>query len=55
MCGSLAQRPFFRTSLPRAVFIELMESATGTSSVEFSFNDTMYQQTDGVLRNDRVA
>ena len=27
-------------------FIELMESAT--SCVEFSFNDTMYKQTDGV-------
>ena len=32
--------------IPQAVFIELMESAT--SSVEFSFNDTMYKQTDGV-------
>ena len=46
MCGSLVQRPFFHTSIPQAVFIELMESAT--SSVEFSFNDTMYKQTDGV-------
>ena len=32
--------------IPQAVFIDLMESAT--SSVEFSFNDTMYKQTDGV-------
>ena len=31
---------------PQTVFIELMKSAT--SSVEFSFNDTMYKQTDGV-------
>ena len=33
-------------SIPQAVFVELMESAM--SSVEFSFNDTMYKQMDGV-------
>ena len=32
--------------IPRNVFVELMKSAT--SSVEFSFNNTMYKQTDGV-------
>ena len=31
---------------PQGLFIECMESAT--SSVAFSFNDTMYKQTDGV-------
>ena len=33
-------------SFQRDVFVELMKSAT--SSVEFSFNNTMYKQTDGV-------
>ena len=46
ICGSLVQRPFFTPPIPQAVFIEVMESAT--SSVEFSFNDTMYKQTEGV-------
>ena len=32
--------------IPKDVFVELMKSAT--SSVEFSFNNTMYKQTDGV-------
>ena len=32
--------------IPKNVFVELMKSAT--SSVEFSFNSTMYKQTDGV-------
>ena len=32
--------------IPRNVFVELMKSAT--SSVEFSFNNTMYKQTVGV-------
>ena len=32
--------------IPKNVFVELMKSAT--SSVEFSFNNTMYKQTDGV-------
>ena len=32
--------------ISKAVFIELMKSAT--SGVEFSFNDIMYKQTDGV-------
>ena len=36
----------FRPVFPRDVFVELMKSAT--SSVEFSFNNTMYKQTDGV-------
>ena len=31
---------------PREIFIELMQ--TGFSSVEFNFNDTMYQQINGV-------
>ena len=31
---------------PREIFIELMQTAT--SSVEFSFNDSMYRQTDDV-------
>ena len=35
-------RPF----IPKDMFVELMKSAT--SSVEFSFNNTMYKQTDGV-------
>ena len=32
--------------IPKNVFVELMKNAT--SSVEFSFNNTMYKQTDGV-------
>ena len=32
--------------IPKDVFVELRKSAT--SSVEFSFNNTMYKQTDGV-------
>ena len=32
--------------IPKDAFVELMKSAT--SSVEFSFNNTMYKQTDGV-------
>ena len=32
--------------IPNDVFLELMKSAT--SSFEFSFNNTMYKQTDGV-------
>ena len=32
--------------IPKDVFVELIKSAT--SSVEFSFNNTMYKQTDGV-------
>ena len=32
--------------IPKVVFVELMKSAT--SSVEYSFNNTMYKQTDGV-------
>ena len=35
-----------RPVIPKDVFVELMKSAT--SSVEFSFNSTMYKQTDGV-------
>ena len=35
-----------QTVIPMGVFVELMKSAT--SSVEFSFNDTMYKKTDGV-------
>ena len=35
-----------RPVIPKDVFVELMKSAT--SSVEFSFNNTMYNQTDGV-------
>ena len=32
--------------IPKDVFVELMKSAT--SSVKFSFNNTMHKQTDGV-------
>ena len=32
--------------IPKDLFVKLMKSAT--SSVEFSFNNTMYKQTDGV-------
>ena len=46
MCEALYKDPSSTPPIPQAVFIELMESAT--SSVEFSFNDTMYKQTDGV-------
>ena len=37
---------FIPPDFPKAVFIELMQMAT--SGVEFSFNNTMYQQTDGI-------
>ena len=43
---ALYKDPSSTPPIPQAVFIELMESAT--SSVEFSFNDTMYKQTDEV-------
>ena len=36
----------FQPVISKDVFIELIKSAT--SSVEFSFNNTMYKQTDGV-------
>ena len=39
--GELTPPPF-----PRAVFVELMQTAT--SSVEFSFNNIMHRQIDGV-------
>ena len=39
--GQLSPPPF-----PREIFIELMQTAT--SLVEFSFNDVMYRQKDGV-------
>ena len=39
--GDLKTPPF-----PREIFVELMQTAT--SSVEFSFNDTMHRQIDGV-------
>ena len=39
--GDLTPPPF-----PRAVFVELMQTAT--SSVEFSFNNIMHRQIDGV-------
>ena len=41
-CDDSDAQPF----ISKAVFIELMKSAT--SGVEFSFNDIMYKQTDGV-------
>ena len=43
---ALYKDPSCTPPIPQAEFIELMESAT--TSVEFSFNDTMYKQTDGV-------
>ena len=39
--------------IPKDVFVELMKSAT--SSVEFSFNNTMYKQTDGVAMESPLA
>ena len=41
-CDDLNAQPL----IPKAVFIELMKSTT--SGEEFSFNDIMYKQTDGV-------
>ena len=43
---ALYKDPSSTPPIPQKLFIELMESAT--SSVEFSFNDAMYKQTDGV-------
>ena len=43
-CDDSDAQPF----IFKAVFIELMKSAT--SGVEFSFNDIMYKQTDGVAK-----
>ena len=43
---ALYKDPSSTPPIPQVVFIELMESAT--SSVEFSFNDTLYKQTDRV-------
>ena len=43
---ALYKDPSSGPPISKAVFIELIESAT--SSVEFSFNDRMYKQTDGV-------
>ena len=37
---------FIPPDFPKAAFIELMQMAT--SGVEFSFNNTMYRQTDGI-------
>ena len=37
----------FQPVIPKDVFVELVKSAT--SSVEFSFNNNMYKQTDGVV------
>ena len=37
---------FIPPDFPKAVFIEHMQMAT--SGVEFSFNNTMYRQTDGI-------
>ena len=46
--GELTQHPF-----PRAVFVELMQTAT--SSVEFSFNNIMHRQIDGVAMGSPLA
>ena len=43
---ALYKDPSSAPPIPQAVFIDLMKSAS--SSVEFSFYDTMYKQTDGV-------
>ena len=43
---ALYKMDHFSLPFPRKVFIELMEMAI--SSVEFSFNDIMYRQIDGV-------
>ena len=47
MREALYKDPSSAPLIPQAVFIELMESAT--SFIEFSFNDTMYEQTDRVV------
>ena len=46
--GELTPPPF-----PRAVFVYLMQTAT--SSVEFSFNNIMHQQIDGVAMSSPLA
>ena len=42
-----------RPVIPKDVFVELMKSAT--FSVEFSFNNTMYEQTDGVAMGSQLG
>ena len=39
--------------IPKGVFVELMKNAT--SSVEFSFNNTVYKQTDGVAMGSSLS
>ena len=46
--GELTPPPF-----PGAVFVELMQTAT--SSVEFSFNNIMHRQIDGVAMGSSLA
>ena len=46
--GELTPHPF-----PRAVFVELMQTAT--SSIEFSFNNIMHRQIDGVAMGSPLA
>ena len=43
---------FIPPDFPKAVFIELMQIAA--SGVEFSFNNTMYRQTDGYRQTNRL-
>lgn len=43
---ALYDNPELQPYIPKEVFVELMHSATST--VEFSFNDTIYRQIDGV-------
>jgi len=43
---TLNNRKLIPLDFPKNIFIELMNIAT--SSVEFSFNNTIYKQTDGI-------
>ena len=42
----ISSKVVYSPDFPKAVFIELMQMVT--SGVEFSFNNTMYRQTDGI-------
>ena len=44
---------FIPPDFPKAVFIELMQIAT--SDVEFSFNNTLYRQTDGIAMGSQLG
>ena len=46
MADTLYNNPDFQPCIPKEVFVELLNSATST--VEFSFDNTIYRQIDGV-------